>query len=238
MDAYSDLIHKKKLHRSWFWKRFSSRLLQHNAAIRTRYASFFEKHIPTPHSGYQRILDIGSGSGFYLPLLCDYADTVFALEIEHDLCASARHTVADGRPGAVNLVTGSMASLPFHDESFGLVMFLESLHHILQPGAAIKEAARVLKKDGRILLLEPNGANPLNFLISLFSTREKGMMNIRHQKLTALFPDFYDLKMLPSNSVFCSGAFLKTVAKLLDVLLFTAALKKFSIRYIITARKK
>ena len=45
--------------------------------------------------------------------------------------------------------------LPFPDNSFGLITCFGVLHHIPNVSAAIKEFARVLRRDGRILLREP-----------------------------------------------------------------------------------
>ncbi len=46
-------------------------------------------------------------------------------------------------------------SLPFRSESLGNIVVLDVLHHLNRPLDFIEEAQRVLKKNGRLIMLEP-----------------------------------------------------------------------------------
>jgi SAM-dependent methyltransferase len=63
-------------------------------------------------------------------------------------------------PGARGVVADAVA-LPFRDASFASVLIRDLLHHLPDPRGATAEAARVLSPGGVLLLLEPNGRNPL-----------------------------------------------------------------------------
>lgn len=54
-----------------------------------------------------------------------------------------------------------MESLPFQNASFEVVLAIDSIHHSAHPLKAIDEFLRVVKNDGRIILIEP--------YVSLFS---------------------------------------------------------------------
>lgn len=82
------------------------------------------------------MLEIGSGLGF----IHEFAPQVIRTDILYsptiDCAADAHH-------------------LPFADETFGTLMGLDVLHHFSDPIAFLKEAARVLRPEGRIVLVEP-----------------------------------------------------------------------------------
>ena len=54
--------------------------------------------------------------------------------------------------------------LPFHDETFDIVLLIDVLEHLYDPGFALKEIARVIKRGGYICLRTPNCANLKNRL--------------------------------------------------------------------------
>jgi ubiquinone/menaquinone biosynthesis C-methylase UbiE len=49
-----------------------------------------------------------------------------------------------------------MTSIPFPDESFDVVLCLHVIAHFAEGEQGIKEAFRVLKKGGRLMILTPN----------------------------------------------------------------------------------
>jgi SAM-dependent methyltransferase len=72
-----------------------------------------------------------------------------------DLTASLLELGADRlrQAGITNVLLqeGNAAELPFVDDSFDLVMCRGSLHHFIDPGAAVAEMARVCRPGGRVV---------------------------------------------------------------------------------------
>ncbi len=58
--------------------------------------------------------------------------------------------------------------MEFEDESFDLVVFTMSLHHHMNGVLALREARRTLRKDGRLVLLEPVVDGEIQRLYHLF----------------------------------------------------------------------
>lgn len=72
-------------------------------------------------------------------------------------------------------IQGSALELPFADEHFDWVIYAFSLHHMPDPSVALEEAFRVLKKGGRIYIVDPNYYHPIRFL-----TRKPGTLLRTH----------------------------------------------------------
>jgi ArsR family transcriptional regulator len=64
--------------------------------------------------------------------------------------ARLQHLPAD----LVELVQGDFSNLGFASESFDTVLFHQVLHFAQSPALALKEAARVVRNDGRIAIVD------------------------------------------------------------------------------------
>jgi len=96
------------------------------------------------------LLEIGCGDGRLTRELVDMFGTLTALDPELPSVMGAEASIS-GRP---RLLAGSGEDLPLVDDCFDTVVFSLSLHH-QDPVKALQEARRVLREDGRILVLEP-----------------------------------------------------------------------------------
>jgi SAM-dependent methyltransferase len=85
------------------------------------------------------LLDVGSGGQPYRELLKD-VDRYFALDIS---------------PNRDVTVYGSAMALPFREGSFDTVLSNQVLEHVPEPYLLMKEAARVLKGGGILILTTP-----------------------------------------------------------------------------------
>ncbi len=113
-----------------------------------------------PASGPVRVLDAGCGTGAYLEHLQDYGGALLGLELNAGMLARAQRKLAGYR--GVELVQGSVLSMPFGDAELDLVMFNQVLHHLDGEGggagdwpslrAALGEAQRVLRPGGTLLI--------------------------------------------------------------------------------------
>lgn len=98
------------------------------------------------------LLEVGSGSGAFLARLAErFPDhDVRGVEIRPDLLDRAR---ARG----CRAVQGDAYALPLPDQSCGTVVLRFVLQHLADPGAALREAARVLQPGGRVVVIDVDG---------------------------------------------------------------------------------
>jgi len=67
--------------------------------------------------------------------------------------------------------------LPFEKESFGNIVFIDVLHHLANPVLFLSEAQRVLKNNGRVIMLEPY-ISPFSYIIYNYFHPEDVNFNI------------------------------------------------------------
>jgi len=96
-----------------------------------------------------RILEVGGGRSGLARILYPSADVV-TLDLDFDLHRQ--------RPGgaASAFVCGDARQLPFEDGAFDAVTLFDVLEHIHEDGLAAKEAMRVTRSRGVILVSTPN----------------------------------------------------------------------------------
>jgi ArsR family transcriptional regulator len=99
------------------------------------------------------VADIGSGTGYALPILARRFRTVVAVDPVMEMIAACRRRLAVHN-GNVMLVQGDLARLPLAEESFDLALAVLVLHHAAAPWEALRELGRVLRVGGRVLIVE------------------------------------------------------------------------------------
>ena len=98
----------------------------------------------------EKVLDIGCGPGTYLDdIQKKTGATGFGCDIRTDVFAMNKNK-------NVKLIEGDMLRLPYSDGKFDKLFSLGVLEHDPDHDRVFGEAARVLKKGGKILLTVPN----------------------------------------------------------------------------------
>lgn len=114
----------------------------------------------------KRVLEVGCGDGRLSSFLVQEVGQLIAIDIDKTSIEKARRTVKN-----VDFRYGSGEFLAFADNSFDLVFFGFSLHH-LDGVAALFEAQRVLVSMGEILIIEPTQRSEYTKLVSVFEKEE------------------------------------------------------------------
>jgi ArsR family transcriptional regulator len=100
------------------------------------------------------LLDIGTGTGRMLEILAPRVEHALGIDQSREMLSIARVNLARAglENGSVRL--GDMYQLAVPDASFDAVVIHQVLHYADRPAAAIAEAARVLRPNGVLVLVD------------------------------------------------------------------------------------
>lgn len=96
--------------------------------------------------------DLGCGTGQIAEALAPFVAHVVAVESSRAMLKAARQRLT--AHGNVRLEHGELEALPLADASLDAATMCLVLHHVADPKAALAEAHRVLKRDGRLLIVD------------------------------------------------------------------------------------
>jgi SAM-dependent methyltransferase len=111
-----------------------------------------------------RVLEVGAGPGFLE-------------EAARERRADLRWTSSDLHPSPWNDLAADAGRLPLASGAVDAVMGLDVLHHLADPAAHFREAARVLRPEGRIALVEP-WITPLSWVVYRFFHHEECRLSV------------------------------------------------------------
>jgi ubiquinone/menaquinone biosynthesis C-methylase UbiE len=116
--------------------------------------------MPTPqdilgHLSVERVLDVATGSGgfihFLLEGLKDYSE-IIGVDVKESAASTFEEAFKD-KPN-IHFQVMDAAYLDFESESFDLVCISNSLHHLDDPQAVLRQMERVLRPGGHLLVSE------------------------------------------------------------------------------------
>ncbi|GAK10668.1 class I SAM-dependent methyltransferase [Geomicrobium sp. JCM 19039] len=93
------------------------------------------------------IIDVGSGGGLYAREMSNHGAHVIGVDSSKALLKTARQDIPDAK-----FLCGSATQLPLEDNFADVVIMRALTHHIDPLEPAFSEAARVLKKGGRLII--------------------------------------------------------------------------------------
>jgi len=103
---------------------------------------------------FQSMLDLGTGTGRLLELLGPLYRRGVGLDLSREMLAVARANLDRAGVGHAQVRQGDIFAPPVERESFDLVTMHQVLHYLEEPGVAIREAARLLRPSGRLLIVD------------------------------------------------------------------------------------
>ena len=102
------------------------------------------------------IADLGAGEATLSLLLAQRAKSVIAIDNSPKMREYGAELAADNGLNNLEYRLGDMENVPIDDEAVDLALMHQTLHHVLHPERAMKEAFRVLKPGGQIVIFDLN----------------------------------------------------------------------------------
>lgn len=99
-------------------------------------------------------LDIGTGTGRMLELFAQQIDRGTGIDMSSEMLAIARTLLERDVYRHIQVRKGDMYNMPIDDRSVDLATLHLVLHYSLEPAAVIAEAARTLKPEGRLVIVD------------------------------------------------------------------------------------
>lgn len=96
--------------------------------------------------------DLGCGTGRLSEALAPWVEQVVAVDGSAAMLTAARTRLE--RFDNIKLRQGDLERLPVEDHQLDAATLFLALHHLPEPGQVLEEARRVLKKDGRLLVVD------------------------------------------------------------------------------------
>jgi len=100
------------------------------------------------------LLDIGTGTGRMLEILADRMTRGIGIDLSSDMLAMARSNIERAGLTNVHVRKGDMYHLPLDDASVDIAILHQVLHYSDDPLEVIREASRVLRADGRLIIVD------------------------------------------------------------------------------------
>jgi SAM-dependent methyltransferase len=112
--------------------------------------------------GYKKLLDIGTGAGYFLKLAKDRGFDVLGIEVSERAAEFARENY-----DIPVLNIGIMEEAGFEDRSFDVVALCHVIEHMPYPDVTLMEINRILRDKGLLLVVTPNRRTVTTFLSRL-----------------------------------------------------------------------
>lgn len=103
---------------------------------------------------FARVVDLGTGSGRMLTLLGRRAKMSIGLDLSQNMLNIARANVVKAGLDKVELRHGDIFATRLPAQSADLVLVHQVLHYLVDPGAAVTEAARLVAPGGKLLIVD------------------------------------------------------------------------------------
>lgn len=100
----------------------------------------------------ETFVDLGTGTGRMLELFADRYLLGLGFDLSHEMLAIARTNLERAGVTHAQVRHGDLFTLPLEAGSADIVCLHQVLHYLAEPGAAVAEAARLLKPGGRLII--------------------------------------------------------------------------------------
>jgi len=179
------MLFKNKRKRDELFREFYNQNKLYFAAIKKHHNEEYYKEILEllgefkADLNFKQVLDIGSGTGQFLKLLKKRWSWIKAKGVEVSLIGVKMHPVGWG-------VRADAKNMPFGDNQFDFAFLIDVIEHVTKPKEVLREAIRVIKKGGYLILRSPNYLSPVHLRREYLTAWLKGIYDIFKEGATDL----------------------------------------------------
>lgn len=122
-------------------------------------------------SKVKRILDVACGTGYGTAIVSGKGKEVYGIDLNTEAISFARTSYQNDN---TSFFVGDVYDIPFKDMYFDAIIAFEMIEHLEHLNVFLKEAQRVLKKNGTLIVSTPNRliTSPDGNLMSPYHTQE------------------------------------------------------------------
>jgi ubiquinone/menaquinone biosynthesis C-methylase UbiE len=118
-----------------------------------------ERLVEMATAGYARVegafaLDIACGPATFARVFARSVSRMVGVDFTPAMLQEARRVARDAGLANLELVCGNGYALPFADGTFDFAMCTYAFHHLLAPLDVLREMARVVRRGGRVALVD------------------------------------------------------------------------------------
>ena len=130
---------------------------------------------------YPRILELGYGSGVFMPELARHSDELSGID-PHSKNKEVTAALA-GYGVRADLHSGSAEHMPFPDAHFDAIVSVSALEYVPDIEQCCREMRRVLKSGGKIVICTPGHSKILDLAMRLATGEHADQYSDRRQRL-------------------------------------------------------
>lgn len=134
-----------------YWSRFASDFEEKNNYVVGKHNMKALLYKVSECQNLGKVLELGCGNGTYTRALLDNADHITTTDFSDEMIKEAK--VRLKKYDNIHVEKANCFSLQYEDHSFDTVFMANLLHIIPDHDLAIKEASRVLKRNGQLIIL-------------------------------------------------------------------------------------
>lgn len=146
-------------------KKFNMKAIKYDSSRESSFATRCHSYVLNTlmPNKFNSVLDIGCGTGTLLAKLLDKKTDVrvFGLDISEKMLEVAKEKL----PDKVELVYGEAEALPYDNKKFDVVIMVDSFGYFMNPEQAVREAYRVLKAGGKLIIADRTATKVNRFFI-------------------------------------------------------------------------
>lgn len=131
-----------------------------NSNKKEEWINIIKTHMPKKENREMKVLDIGTGPGFFAVILSSIGFNVTAIDYTEEMLNKAKINAGKYKD-SINFMKMDAHDLKFEDNTFDLIVTRNLTWNLKNPAKAYKEWHRVLSSGGKVINFDANWYNHL-----------------------------------------------------------------------------